>query len=117
MASKPYPSDTVEQAKDVAQGWKTFTEGFKVGDLTFATFEGEINGVVGQQEQINALEKQLADLRNQRDTSLTALWQQVKRVRNTVKGVYGDNASEYELVGGKRLSDRKAPVRKAKPAA
>ena len=117
MASKPYPTNTIEQAKDVAQGWKTFNESFKVGDLTLAAFAGELNGVVSQQEQINALEKQLSDLRNQRDGSLAGLWQQVKRVRNTVKGVYGDNASEYELVGGTRLSERKAPVRKAKPAA
>jgi hypothetical protein len=43
---------------------------------------------------------QLADLRNKRDERLTQMWDALKRVRATVKGVYGDDSSEYKLVGG-----------------
>jgi hypothetical protein len=31
-------------------------------------------------------------------------------------GTFGDDSSEYEMVGGTRLSDRKRPVRKPETA-
>ncbi len=40
----------------------------------------------------------------------------VKRVRSAVKGIYGDDSSEYEMVGGTRKSERKRPVRKTEVA-
>jgi hypothetical protein len=43
---------------------------------------------------------------------LSALWDCVKRLRATVKGVYSDDSSEYDLVGGTRLSDRKRTARR-----
>lgn len=46
-------------------------------------------------------------MRNQRDALIAMTWDQVKRVRTGVKGIYGDDSSEYEMVGGTRLSDRK----------
>ena len=109
----PYPFDSVDQAKDVVQGWKTFDATFKVGDLTCAALESEVNDALSLQDQIDALEKQLTDLRNQRDTKAATIWEKVKRVRSTVKGLFGDNSSQYELVGGTRLSERKKPVKKA----
>ncbi|MFL5804145.1 MAG: hypothetical protein ACJ8CR_20665 [Roseiflexaceae bacterium] len=63
--------------------------------------------------QIHILELQLVNLRNQRDEQLGAIWEMVKRARATIKGFYGDDSSEYELVGGKRLSERKKTTRKA----
>ena len=50
---------------------------------------------------------------NQRDERLTQMWDAIKRVRATVKGVSGDDSSEYELMGGTRLSERRRPVRRA----
>ncbi len=40
--------------------------------------------------------------------------QMIKRIRASVKGRFGDDSLEYELVGGKRASNRKKPVRKPK---
>jgi hypothetical protein len=40
------------------------------------------------------------------------LWDKVKRLRNGVKGTFGDDSTPYELVGGTRLSDRKPYRRK-----
>ena len=59
---------------------------------------------------------QITDLRNKRDVIYDRLWDKTKRVRNAVKGLYGDDSSEYEMVGGKRISERKPPVRKPKTA-
>ena len=53
------------------------------------------------------------DKRNQRDALYAQIWDKVKRVRNGVKGIYGDDSSQYEVIGGTRLSERKTPTRKA----
>jgi hypothetical protein len=39
-----------------------------------------------------------------------------KRIRGGVKAEFGDDANEYENVGGKRASDRKKPAAKSPPA-
>jgi hypothetical protein len=44
---------------------------------------------------------------------LAGIWDRIKRVRATVKGAYGDDSSEYELVGGTRMSERRQPARRA----
>jgi len=31
-----------------------------------------------------------------------------------MKAIYGDDSSQYEMIGGTRLSERKSPARKAK---
>jgi hypothetical protein len=36
----------------------------------------------------------------------------VKRVRSAIKGVYGDDSTQYEMVGGTRMSERKPRTRK-----
>ncbi|MGC1377881.1 MAG: hypothetical protein WA821_16735, partial [Anaerolineales bacterium] len=54
---------------------------------------------------------------NQQDVVCSDMWEQVKRVRNGIKGIYGDNSSQYEMIGGIRKSERKRPVRKAAAAA
>jgi hypothetical protein len=41
-----------------------------------------------------------------------AIWGQVKQVRAGVKGLYGDDSSHYEMVGGACLSERKTPTLK-----
>jgi hypothetical protein len=40
------------------------------------------------------------------------MWDKVKRVRAGVKANYGDDSSQYEMVGGTRLSERKPPTRR-----
>ena len=62
-------------------------------------------------------EDQLTNLRNQRDTINQSLWDKVKRARAGVKANYGDDSSQYEMVGGTRLSERKSARRRtAEPA-
>ena len=56
--------------------------------------------------------KPMIDLRNKRDQRLIGIWETVKRVRYTVKGTYGDDSSEYELIGGRRMSERRRAIRK-----
>jgi hypothetical protein len=60
-------------------------------------------------------QRKLTDLRNQRDASNREIWTMVKRVRSGIKPFFGDDSSQYEMVGGTRVSDRKTPRRTADP--
>jgi hypothetical protein len=39
-------------------------------------------------------------------------WDKVKRARAGVKAAYGDDSSQFEMIGGTRTSDRKTRSRK-----
>jgi hypothetical protein len=80
-----------------------------------ASLEADIQQAVPIQVELNSLDAQLTDLRNRRDALFSAIWDKLKRIRAGVKGIYGDDSSQYEMVGGTRMSERKPPARK--PAA
>jgi hypothetical protein len=84
------------------------------GDLTQAVFATDLTKAREIQQQIDALNAQLTDLQNQSEAMSAKVWDNVKRARASVKGIYGDDSSQYEMVGGTRASDRKKPARKAK---
>ncbi|MFZ5820926.1 MAG: hypothetical protein ACOYYJ_13580 [Chloroflexota bacterium] len=117
MPGKPYPANVLEQARSVLDAMKQIDKGMSIGTVTHATLSADITQATQILSQMNTLEAQLTDMRNQRDALYTELWDKVKRVRSGVKANYGDNSSQYEMVGGTRLSERKTPTRKAKPAA
>jgi len=113
MPNKPFPSDVISQAQDVLAGWAQIGASVVFGTLTSALLTTDVNGYAPLDAEINKLEKQLADKRNQRDLLCAGIWDKVKRARASVRGIYGDDSTQYELVGGTRLSDRKPRTRKA----
>jgi hypothetical protein len=117
MNKLPYPHDVVAQALAAQEAWKSIDPALKVGTLAQADLATAINQAMPLQSQLEALEVKMTDLRNQRDDLNGKIWDMVKRLRVVVKGVYGDNSSQYEMVGGTRLSERKPAVRRKKVAA
>jgi len=117
MPNKLYPTDVLEQAQSVLDALIQIDATMSVGGVSSATLSIDIATATQLVSQMNTLEAQLTNLRNERDTRYTELWDKLKRVRNGVKANYGDDSSQYEMVGGTRRSERKAPVRKAKTAA
>jgi hypothetical protein len=115
MANKPYPTDVLEQAQTVLDAWKQIKEDMVFGDLTTAMLSTDISQAGPIVAEMTNLETQLTNLRNQRDTLYQGMWDKLKRVRAGVKANYGDDSSQYEMVGGTRLSERKSPTRKATP--
>jgi len=109
--SKKLPSDLVEQAKSVLDAWVQIDDQLTFGPVNAGALTMDINHVRGVEEQITNLENKLTDMRNQRDAFSQSMWDKVKRLRAGVKAIYGDDSSQYEMVGGTRLSDRK-PVRR-----
>ena len=48
----------------------------------------------------------------QRDAANLSLWDKVKRVRAGVKASFGNDLSQYEMLGGTRVSERKTAARR-----
>ncbi len=114
MPNKLYPTDVLKQAQDVLSAWNQITPPLTtVGTLTPAILTADVTAATTLESDMTKLEAQLTDKRNQRDALYTGIWDKVKRVRNGVKAIYGDDSSQYEMIGGTRLSERKAPTRKA----
>jgi hypothetical protein len=110
--AKNYPTDVLDQAQVVSQGWSQIGTAVTLGTLTPAALTTDITTASTLEADIIKLEAQLTDKRNQRDAANTTLWDKVKRVRTAIKGIYGDDSSQYEMVGGTRASERKARTRK-----
>jgi len=110
-----YPSDIHKQGTDTLAGWRKITPAVPtLRDLTQDAMAKDLTDVQPYLTQIAELDAQLTDLRNKRDAVYLELWDKVKRVRSAIKGLYGDDSSEYEMVGGKRASERKPRASKPK---
>jgi len=114
--SRLFPTDVVAQTQAVLEAWKKIDVTSQFGSLTPAAMAADLEQARALQVELDAMDAQLVDLRNRRDEVYAELWDKVKRVRNSVKGIYGDDSSEYEMVGGTRRSERKPPNRRATPA-
>ena len=112
MPAKPYPTNVIKKAQGVLNGWNQIAPVPTYGTLTAASLTTDITSAAAMEAQIAALEAQLADRRVLRDTQLKSLWDKVKRVRNYVKGNFGDDSAQYKMVGGTRLSERRSTRRK-----
>ena len=112
MPQKAFPSDVISQAQDVLAGWAQIGSTVVFGTLTSPLLTTDLNAYGPLDAEINKLEKQLADKRNQRDLLCATIWDKVKRVRAGVKANYGDDSTQYKLIGCTRISDRKPRARK-----
>ena len=115
MPPKAFPVDVLAQASSVLAACKQINPQLQIGTQTQTAFAESLAQTQAIRDQITALELQLTELRNQRDDRQTEIWDTIKRTRSTVKGTYGDDSTQYELVGGKRLSDHKRKGRRPQP--
>jgi hypothetical protein len=107
MGKKLYPSNVLKQAIGTQAAWTQIDEELAFGGLNIAGLATDINGIYQTQHDLATLETQLKEVRDRRDTLYLSAWDKVKRMRAGVKGMYGDDSTEYELVGGTRRSERK----------
>ena len=112
MARK-YPQDVFDQAMVIVDGWAEINPELTFGNLTQAGLKEQLDSVSQIEIEIITLEAKLTNLRNGRDEAYEVIWDQAKRARMGIKVIYGDDSSEYEMVGGTRYSDRKPTARKA----
>lgn len=113
MSKRVYPSDVYEQAKSVLDAWCQTDDQLTFGQLNAGALTMDVNRARAIDESLTNLENKLTDLRNQRDEVNLILWDKVKRVRAGFRASFGDDSSQFEMVGGTRTSDRKPRTRKA----
>jgi len=113
--SKPYPADILDKLIEAIAAWKSVDPNLKVLGASVTDLETLLQQGQDVQRQINAQLVQLTNLRNQRDAIHKSGWKHIKHLRLAVKGRYGDDSSEYEVVGGTRASERKPRTRRARP--
>jgi hypothetical protein len=113
MAKRILPTDVLEQAASIQDAWMRIDAKMAFGPLNLNALIKDIDTLRGVEADLVSLENQMVALRNQRDALQAAAWDKVKRFRAGVKASYGDDSSEYEQVGGTRMSDRKSPRRTA----
>jgi hypothetical protein len=106
----------MEQARSVLNAWSQINDELTFADLSFNTFTNVIKDALQAADTVESVEAKLTELRNQRDAQYAAAWNEVKRIRSGMKSFYGDDSSQYEMVGCTRRSDRKSPRRAAPPA-
>ena len=115
MTKKQFPTDILSQAIDIQAAWVQIDEGLTFGPLNMGALVMDMNGLRSFEHSLATLESQLTEMRNKRDALSQSTWDKVKRVRASVRGIYGDDSTEYDMVGGTRLSDRKPMRRTATP--
>ena len=97
---------------DSLTAWTQINEEMAFGPINREALSTDIVDAQNVEGDISLLEAQLVARRNLRDDIYSAAWDKIKRVRAGVKANYGDDSSEFELIGGTRRSERKSPSRK-----
>jgi hypothetical protein len=92
--------------------WDHIGASLKFGSVTNTAITADLNQAEVIESQIRNAELQLAALRNQRDAVYFSLWDKLKRVYAGVKANYGDDSTEYEMVGRTRANKKKRRSRK-----
>jgi hypothetical protein len=115
MTKKQFPTDILTQAIEVQAAWSEIDEGLAYGPLNMGALVMDMNGLRNIEHSLATLETQLTEMRNQRDALSQATWDEIKRVRAGVKATFGDDSTQYEMISGTRVSDRKPVRRTATP--
>ena len=105
--SKRSPTDILKQLNKVVIAWDMIDPNLKIGSLTLAEYQAMLDRGETIRAEIRQAEARLTDLRNQRDEVFNQSWNISVRLRQLIKGIYGDDSSQYEMVGGTRRSERK----------
>ena len=113
MNGKSFPSDILDQALNMQDAWARIDEQLTVGGQGIGDLVMEINQIRMLDGNLVSLDNQMTELRNKRDALCQSAWDTVRRMRAVVKGMYGFDSTQYELVGGTRASERKPARRTA----
>jgi hypothetical protein len=115
MGKKLYSPDVLKEAISACEAWKQIDEELAFGKTNVGGLAADIQAIYQMQNDLATLEVQLTEMRGRRDDLYLSAWDTIKRLRSGVKGLYGDDSVEYELVGGTRRSERKRPRRTPAP--
>jgi hypothetical protein len=107
--------DTVlAEAEQIARVWGENTD-FALSGVTLKQFQTMVADLRTQSDKTEDLRTQLTASSNDTNTKALAVGDIVTRARGGFRAFFGPDSNQYEQAGGTRKSDRKRPIRKAKP--
>jgi len=116
MARLKRSSTILETARQRLSGLKSITPKPDFGSaLDIDQYEQDINALSASLDKYNQTVSLLDQMQNVLEADEAKLNDKSKRLLAATGAQYGSDSSEYETVGGTRLSDRKRPTSK-KPA-
>ena len=115
MSQRRFPNDILEQAIAVQEAWSRIDDHLAFGSLTLPALANDVTQLRSLEHSIANMETRLTELYNQRDEFRSGAWDKVKRARAGVKATFGDDSTQFDMIGGTRLSDRKSPRRTVQP--
>jgi hypothetical protein len=111
MARSRRNSTVLDAARQRLAGLKSINPAPNLGPaISVTTFEQELTAFSTSLDTYNERLAALDDLQNNLETAENSLRDKSKRVLSAVEAQYGPDSTEYEQVGGTRLSERKRPT-------
>jgi len=107
------PEKVRDDAAQIVTVWDANRD-FKMKDVALDDFKAVLGELDKLLAEIAKKEDELVGLRNDRDDHAVKLNEFCTRARSGIRGFYGPDSTQYEQVGGTRVSERKKPGRKAK---
>lgn len=104
---------TLAEIRRAMEGWQQIDPSLTLGTLSIEQIQRQIEEFETINDSITAAEVNLTRLRNDRHGKRKELNESRKRILSAIRGLYGDDSNEYEMVGGTRLSERRRPSRAA----
>jgi hypothetical protein len=95
MGKKLYPTNTLQQAQDILIAWEYIDPALKIGPFSSEALAANLEQVDALRNRILDLQNELLKARNECNQACIAIWDQVERVRSGIKGLYGDDPSQY----------------------
>jgi hypothetical protein len=80
--------------------------------ISATEMESRIDALEGKISEIDALNADKTRMVNEKGELAEDLSDYIVRARSVVKGVFGKDSSEYDMVGGTRISERKKGKKK-----
>jgi len=101
------------RAKRLQQNWAETAPELATEDLTLKIFTDQLTATDNRDVEILAAEAHLKSLREARRIERRVVNTSYKRIMSVAKGHFGDDSTEYKLLGGVPLSER---ARSSKPS-
>jgi hypothetical protein len=104
----------LQEANEVKQALATMGEALP-SEISAAGMEDritELEAVIGELDAVNVDRTRLVNLKRDKAEAASDY---IVQARSTVKGIFGADSSEYDMVGGTRVSERSRPKAKDAP--
>lgn len=116
MARRKRSSATLDNARKRLAGLKSIKDKEQLGPrLSVDAYEQRVIAFAGKLSEYNRMLSVIDQMLNDLQREERELQTETARMLAGVGAHFGPDSSEYEQAGGTRTSERKRPVRKAKP--